>query len=164
MRATSMKPVLGLVGFAAYLLCGGTLHSANAESPVPLAIVVAKNSPITNLSMHELKQLYLGEFITGPDGKRLIPLNQTIQSRDRLAFDAAVLGMSIEQQAEYWIDRRIRGMSGSPRAVDSGDLAQRIIARLDGAITYLPASAVRPDVKIVRVDGKLPTHPDYRIR
>ena len=127
------------------------------------AIVVAKNSPLTDLSMYELKHLYLGEFITGPDGKRLIPLNQSTQSRDRLAFDAVVLGMSAEKQATYWIDRRIRGMSGSPRAIDSGDLAQRIVARLDGAITYLPISAVRPDVKIVRVDGRLPTDPNYRI-
>jgi hypothetical protein len=80
-----------------------------------------------------------------------------------LVFDGAVLGMSAEQQATYWIDRRIRGLSGSPRAVDSGDLAQRIVARLDGAVAYLPVSAVRSDVKIVRVDGKLPTDPDYRI-
>ena len=163
MRAFCLRLLLGVVGFAAYLLCCGTFRLANAESPVPIAIVVAKNSPLTDLSMYELKHLYLGEFITGPDGKRLIPLNQSTQSRDRLAFDAVVLGMSAEKQATYWIDRRIRGMSGSPRAIDSGDLAQRIVARLDGAITYLPISAVRPDVKIVRVDGRLPTDPNYRI-
>jgi len=164
MGATVMKPLLGLVGLAAYFLGGTPFHPANAESQVPLAIVVSKNSPLTNITMYELKHLYLGEFVTGPDGKRLIPLNQTVPSRDRLSFDAAVLGMSTEQQASYWIDRRIRGMSGSPRAVDSGDLAQRVVAHLDGTLTYLPLSAVRPDVKIVRVDGRLPTDPDYRIR
>jgi len=164
MRAIVAKLLLSLGALAAYLFVGGTFRPANAEADVPIAIVVAKNSPITNISLYQLRHLYLGEFVTGPDGKRLIPLNQTMQSRDRLAFDAAVLGMSFEQQATYWIDRRIRGMSGSPRAVDSGDLAQRIIARLDGAVTYLPVTAVRSDVKIVRVDGKLPTDPDYRIR
>ena len=47
--------------------------------------------------------------------------------------------------------------------MDSGDLAQRIVARLEGAVAYVRASAARPDVKIVRVDGKLPTDPGYRI-
>ena len=164
MRATFIKLLLGFIGFTACLLVGGAFRPANAESPVPLAVVVAKNSPLTNLSMYELKHLYLGEFLTDPDGKRLIPLNQSTQSHDRSAFDVTVLGMSFDQQSAYWIDRRIRGLSGSPRAVDSDDLVQRIVARLDGAVAYLPVSAVRSDVKIVRVDGKLPTDPGYRIR
>jgi hypothetical protein len=164
MHATFTKLLLGLAGFVACLLGAGAFHPANAESPVPLAIVVAKTSPLTNISKYELKHLYLGEFVTGPDGKRLIALNQAMPLHDRMAFDSAVLGMSAEQQATYWIDRRIRGLSGSPRAVDSGDLAQRIVARLDGTVAYLPVSAVRPDVKILRVDGKLPTDPDYNIQ
>jgi hypothetical protein len=164
MRATFIKILLGLIGLAAYLLEGGSFRTANAEPPVPLAVVVAKNSPLTNLSMYELKHLYLGELTTDPHGKRLIPLNQPTQSYDRSTFDATVLGMSADQQASYWIDRRIRGLSGSPRAVESGDLAQRIVARLDGAVAYLPVAAVRPEVKIVRVGGKLPTDPDYPIR
>lgn len=164
MHATFMKPLWGLVGLVAYALGGAPVHSASADPLVPLAIVVSKNSPLTNITMYELKHLYLGEFVTGPDGKRLIPLNQAVPSHDRLSFDAVVLGMSTEQQASYWIDRRIRGMSGSPRAVDSSDLAQRVVAHLDGTVTYLPLSAVRPDVKIVRVDGKLPTDPGYGIR
>lgn len=164
MHATFMKPLLGLVGIAVCLLVSRPAHPAKAESPVPLAIVVAKSSPLTNISIYELKHLYLGELITGPDGKRLIPLNQATPSPDRRSFDAAVLGMTPEQQAAYWIDRRIRGMAGSPRAVDSSDLAQRVVAHLDGTVTYLPISAVRPDVKVLRVDGKLPTDAGYRIR
>jgi hypothetical protein len=164
MRAAFMKLVLGILGCTLCLLHLGAFHPANAESPVPLAVVVAKSNPLSNISLYQLKHLYMGELLTDPDGKRLIPLNQPLQSDDRAAFDARVLGMSPDQQATYWIDRRIRGLSGSPRTVDSGDLAQRIAARLDGAVAYLPLSAVRPDVKVVRVDGKLPGDPGYRIR
>ena len=164
MRATFMKLLPFLVGLATCLVCGRDALPASPEAPAPFAIVVAANSPLTNISMYDLKHLYMGEFVTGPDGKRLIPLNQSAQSVDRLAFDATVLGMSADQGAAYWIDRRIRGQSGSPRAVDSSDLAQRIVARFDGAITYVRLSAVRPDVKIVRVDGNLPTDPTYRVR
>jgi hypothetical protein len=162
MRATFSKFLPYLVGLVVF--CGGTALPAAADSPASFAIVVATNSPLTNLSLYDLKHLYMGEFVTGPDGKRLIPLNHSAQSPDRTAFDAAVLGMSSDQGAAYWIDRRIRGQSGSPRAVDSNDLAQRIVARFDGAVAYVRLSAVRPDVKIVRVDGKLPMDPDYPIR
>jgi hypothetical protein len=164
MHATLMKPLVGLIGLIAYLFAAVPVPSANAAPLVPLAIVVSKNSSLTNLSTYELKHLYLGEFVTDPNGKRLIPLNQAVTSLDRQSFDAAVLGMSTQQQASYWIDRRIRGMSGSPRAVDSSDLAQRVVARLEGTLTYLPLSAVGRDVKVVRVDGKLPTDPGYGIR
>lgn len=164
MHATIMKPLWGLVGLIAYLFAGAPVPAANADPAVPLAIVVGKHSSLTNLTSYELKHLYLGEFVTDPDGKRIIPLNQAVASHDRQSFDAAVLGMSTQQQASYWIDRRIRGMSGSPRAVDSSDLAQRVVARLEGTLTYLPLSAVGPEVKIVRVDGKLPTDPSYPVR
>jgi hypothetical protein len=140
------------------------LRPAIAGSPSPIAVVVAKQSPLANISRYDLKHLFLGEFVTGPDGKRLIPLNLSLESSDRRAFDAVVLGMSSEQGAAYWIDRRIRGQSGSPRAVDSADLAQRIVARLDGAIAYVPLSAVRPDVKVLRVDGRTPTDPNYGLQ
>jgi hypothetical protein len=164
MRASTVKLLASLVGLSTCLINAGSIRSASAESPVPLAVVVAANSPLTNFSTYDLKHLYLGEFVTGPDGKRLIPLNLSAQSRDRVAFDASVLGMTPDQGSAYWIDRRIRGQSGSPRAVDSIDLAQRIVARLDGAVAYVPISAVRADVKVVRVDGKLPTDPTYHIR
>jgi hypothetical protein len=159
--------------FTRLLVCAGVIAAhtigLSADDPViadplqPLAVVAAKGSALSTISIYDLKHLYMGEFVNGPDGKRLIPLNQRPQAQERLAFDAAVLGMSSDQAAAYWIDRRIRGQSGSPRAVDSGDLAQRIVSRLDGAVAYVRLSELRPDVKMVRVDGKLPTDPGYRI-
>lgn len=161
MRA-AINLLAGLI--LALLIGGGAARTAVAEAPSPLAIVVAKNSPLTNISLYELKHLYLGEFIAGPEGKRLIPLNHPSQSRERIAFDATVLGMTPDQGAAYWIDRRIRGQSGSPRAVDSPELIQRIVSRLDGAVAYVRVDAVRPEMRILRVDGKLPTDADYHLR
>jgi len=141
------------------------LDRAEAETKVsPLAVVVAKNSPLDELSLYELKHLYLGEYVNGPDGKRLIPLHRAPGSPERVAFDAAVLGMSPDQETAYWIDRRIRGQSGSPRAIPQADLAQRIVEHLAGGVTYVPLDEVRPDMKLVRIDSKLPTDPGYRVR
>jgi hypothetical protein len=141
------------------------LERAEAETQAsPLAIVVAKNSPVSELSLYDLKHLFLGDYVNGPDGKRLIPLNHAPGSAERTAFCASVLGMTPDQESAYWIDRRIRGQSGSPRAIAQADLVQRIVGHLEGGITYVRLDQVRPDVKVVRIDSKLPTDSGYRLR
>jgi hypothetical protein len=40
---------------------------------------------------------------------------------------------------------------------------QRVVARLDGAIGYVRADAVSSEVKVLRIDGKLPSDKDYPI-
>ena len=130
----------------------------------PLAVVVGKNSPVDALSLYELKHLYLGEYVNGPDGKRLIALNRGLGSSERIGFDALVLEMTPDQATAYWIDRRIRGQSGSPRAIVPADLAQRIVGHLEGGVTYVRLDELRPDVKVVRIDSKLPTDPGYHVR
>jgi hypothetical protein len=78
-------------------------------------------------------------------------------------FDQAVLGMTPERVSRYWIDRKIRGQSGPPRALDSADLVQRVVARLDGGIGYVRMNELKADVKVVRVDGKSPKDSGYPV-
>ena len=137
-------------------------RSADAGRPTPMAVVVSANCPLANLSLYQLKHLYLGEYVSGPDGQRLVPLNRT--PPERVVFDSAVLSMTADEVAAYWIDRRIRGERGSPRAMPSGEVALRMVAHLEGAVTYVRTDEVRPGVKVVRIDGKLPTDPGYSVR
>ena len=66
--------------------------------------------------------------------------------------------------ARYWIDRKIRGQSGAPKAVEPVDVYARVVAKLDGAIGYVKVSDLRGDVKVLRIDGKVPTDYGYPIR
>src|SRR6266536_4461898 len=80
-----------------------TAGSAIAQTTkTRLAIVVAKSSPLDDLSIHDLKHLYMGDQITGPGGKRLIPLALRAGSPERVAFERAVLGMAPDRVASYW--------------------------------------------------------------
>jgi hypothetical protein len=133
------------------------------EAKLRLAIVVAKNSPLRQLSIKDLRNLYRGDALTGPDGKRLIPLGRPPGSPERIAFDRAVLGMSPDLAAAYWIDRRIRGQSGSPRSVESAELLLRVLAKLEGAVGYVRVSGLTDWVTSVRIEGKAPTDADYPI-
>lgn len=130
------------------------------EARIRLALVVAKDSPVTDISLPDLKRLYLGEHINA-SGQRLIPLNLAPLLRERTGFDKTVLNMAPDAVARYWIDRKIRGDSGPPKALDSADLVQRVVSRLEGSIGYAPTAELRPEVKVVRLDGKLPSDGGY---
>src|SRR4051812_10838667 len=78
------------------------------EARIRLALVVGKDSPVTDISLHDLKRLYLGEHVNAA-GQRLIPLNLAPMLRERVGFDKTILNMSPDAVARYWIDRKIRG-------------------------------------------------------
>jgi hypothetical protein len=128
-----------------------------------LAIVVSLNSPLRELTQFELKKLYLGAQITNPAGERIVPFNQTVKSPDRLAFEEKVLGMTPEEAASYWIDRKIRGQSCAPKAVGTADLVQRVVSKVEHAIAYVRLDQVRPDVRFISIDGKVPTDAAYHL-
>jgi hypothetical protein len=136
--------------------------SVDAEQKLRLAVVVAKDSPISDISIYDLKRLYKGETINVA-GKRLVPLNLASSSKERVAFDQTVLGMNPENVSRYWIDRKIRGQSGPPKTIDAPELLQRVVGRLDGAVGYVKASELRPEVKAIRIDGKGPKDSGYPV-
>jgi hypothetical protein len=154
--------VVGMVVFVAMAMTsiGQALH---ASEPEPLAVIVAKNSGLSELSSAQLTRMFMGDLVdTG--GRRLIPLNRAITTEEREEFDRVVLGKSPDEMARYWIDRKIRGQSGAPKAVEPVDVYERVIAKLDGAIGYVRVGQLRGDVKVIRIDGKSPTDRGYPIR
>jgi hypothetical protein len=152
----SWLSVLALLGAAS------ATTPIRAKNPTRLAIVVASDSPINDLSFHDLKRLYGGDQVNAA-GKRLVPLNQGTESQDRQGFDQVVLGLSAEEAARYWIDRKIRGQSGSPKAIDPPNLLMKVVMRLNGSLGYVQPGTLQPGLKVLRIDGKLPDDKGYPI-
>ena len=136
-------------------------RSARASNRVVLAVLVARSSAVHDLSMTALRRIFTNEGDTDPADQRYVPFNHPPHTTDRMAFDKLVLGMSADEVSQFWIERKIRGMPGPPRSVDSLSLLLRLIARLPGAIGYARSSQVAGDVRAIRVNGKLPNDPAY---
>lgn len=147
--------VLALVGTSAT----STFVDAAEKS---MAVIVAKNCPIDNLSFGDLKRLYGGSPVLA-SGKTLIPLTYPKHASERIGFDQTVLGLTADEVGRYWVDRKIRGQSGPPKAIDSAEIIVRVVTKVDGAVGYVRPSAIVPGVKVVRIDGKLPGDPGYRV-
>ncbi len=148
----------------ALLSLGLTASSVSAgNSGEPLAVVVAKNSSVNDLTLFQLKRLYMGDSLDDPSGNKMLALNRGSQTAERIGFDKTVLGMTPEEAARYWIDRRIRGQSAAPKAVDPGSVVQKVVSKLKGSISYVRLREVSSEVKVVTVDGRKPGDSGYPI-
>lgn len=135
---------------------------ASAGPAVKLAVIVAKGSPITNLSKAELKRAYLSDNVV-IGGKKLVPFNFSPNTPERTGFDKVVLGMSVDVMQRFWIDRKIRGQPDAPRSLPSAVMAIKITAKFPGAIAYIPSSDLTADVQAVTIDGVAHDSPSYDI-
>lgn len=139
-------------------------RSARAAERVTLAVFVAKDSSVQNLKMSELRRIFTNADDSGFSRQRSIPFNHTARSSDRVGFDQTVLRMRPDEVSRFWIDRKIRGLPGPPRAVDSLSQLLRLVSRTTGGMGYARPNQVTSDVRVIRIDDKLPSAPGYPLQ
>jgi len=153
--------LVGCAAIASLLILAPLPAEADAGAEL-LAIVSSKQGGVSDLSLYQLKRLFLGDNVQA-GGHELIALNRDAKGFERTGFDRTVLGMSPEAAARYWIDRRIRGQSGAPKAVEPAAVIQRVVARLPRAVGYVRLRDVSPEVQVVKIDGRKPGDPGYPV-
>ncbi len=139
------------------MLCA-RLASADGKR---LVVVVARTSPITNVSHLDLQRCFLGDTIDVSD-VRLAPFNAEPNTDARVGFDLSVLGMTPDQVGRFWVDRKVRGEGAAPRSLAAIYLA-KVVAKFPGAISYLTVDQLTADVKPIKVDGIAYGDPRYGI-
>jgi hypothetical protein len=149
------------IGALSLLLLPSAERSARASDRALLAVVVAKSSAIQDLSLAELRRIFTNEGDSDRSGQRYVPFNHPPHTTDRAGFDQVVLGMSADDVSQFWIDRKIRGLPGPPRSIDSLSLLLRLLARLPGGIGYARPAQLTNDVRAIRINGKLPNEAGY---
>lgn len=119
----------------------GALHSAE------YAIIVKANSPVSQISQSELRNLYLRRqnFI---EDQKVIPINTLANNAGRLEFEERVLTMQRNQLNKYWIKQHFKGIT-PPSTVASYDAALLFVNNVEGAIAYVPLHMVNESVKVI---------------
>ena len=145
----------GVVAILALALAGSVaLADQPAPAPAPsspaaeLVVIVRAEQP-DSVSASTLEAMFLRKERRWPNGDLAIPLDYAPENADRQRFDRAVLGMSPDEIARYWLDARIRGGPTPPREVGDADLAARLVARVRGAIAYVPPSTDLRGTRVV---------------
>lgn len=132
---------------------------------LPVAIVVHPDTDISNLSLDELREIFLADQLYWPDRSRIVLLVRAPAAYERTFVLDRIYRMSEAQFRSYWIKKMFRAeVPSGPRVVFSNTMAVGLVTAIPGSIAFMLASDVTPDVKVVRIDGKLPSEVGYPLR
>lgn len=159
MRAKQKLLVIPLLA----VMCGAAL--AQKSHDVDIAVVVHPDTPISNLSLADVRKVFLGDRQYWSTNVPVVLLIRAPVARERDVVLKTIYQMSEAQFKQYWIAKIFRAESASaPKVVYSNDMANELVGAIAGAIAFIDAREVRPGSKVLRVDGRLPGESGYPLR
>jgi ABC-type phosphate transport system substrate-binding protein len=130
-----------------------------------LAIIVNRSNPVENLSLAELRKIFMGERSRWPSGHRVVVTMMESGHPERDAILREVYDMSENGYRDYFLrERYTGGAPTSPKTLSSSIILRKFVFNTPGAIGYLRASDVDDSVKVVSIDGRLPDELDYKLQ
>jgi ABC-type phosphate transport system substrate-binding protein len=133
----------------------------------PIVVIVNNANPIDNLTIGELKKLFLGDRSRWDTGKAVAPVMLAPGAPERAAFLKIVCGMNDADLGKYFLQAAFTGKSVTPpKEVGSAAAIRSFVAGSPGAIGFLKSSdlpAGDTTVKAVKVDTTA-SDPAYKIK
>jgi hypothetical protein len=161
LRRKIAPTLLGLACLA-LALCGTV---AAQSHNVDVAVVVYPDTPISDLSLADVRKVFLGDRQYWTSNIPVVLLMRAPVARERNVVLKIIYQMSEAQFKQYWIAKIFRAESATaPKVVYSNDMANDLVTAVPGAIAFIDAREVRTGAKVVRVDGHLPGEPGYPLR
>ncbi len=127
-----------------------------------LAFVVNRSNPLDNVSLAELRKIFLAERNHWPDGHRITIVMQDPGQPERKAVLKQIYRMNENDFSRYFLHKAFTGeVPSSPKTLASSTGVRKFVFNVPGAIGYVRASEVDATVKAIRVDGRLPGEKGY---
>jgi ABC-type phosphate transport system substrate-binding protein len=127
-----------------------------------IAVVVHPETPVTDLTLSEVRQVLLGERQYWNSKLPVVLLIRAPVARERDVVLRVIYQMSEAQFKQYWVAKIFRAEAASPpKIVYSNDMQLELVSGIPGAIAFMDARNIRPGLKVIRVDGRLPGDKDY---
>jgi phosphate transport system substrate-binding protein len=140
-------------------------HVQAAHPKESLSIIVNRENPIENLTMAELRAMFLGERSHWPNGRRitLVMMEPGQPERDTLVRD--VCRMSESDLRRRYLQGLLTGeVLVSPKTLATPVGVRKFVFNVPGAVGYLRPEDVDDSVKVIRIDGHLPGDPEYPLK
>ena len=152
--------ILFLVGSLVMVLQAPS--TAQVSRGADIAVVVHPDTPVTDLSLSEVRKVFLGERQYWNSKLPVVLMIRAPVARERDVVLKVIYQMSEAQFKLYWVAKIFRAESASPpKIVYSNDMQYELVSAMPGAIAFIDARNVRPGLKVLRVDGHLPGDPEY---
>ena len=124
-----------------------------------LAVVTDTANPTTNLSAAQLIKLFNAHIHTWSDGKPVVIVVRDPASADMDLVLRKVFNMNPAQARSF-----IEAHKPSIIVAGSDDAVLRFVATNRGAVGIVDLYSLTKDVRVVKIDGKLPVEQGYLLR
>src|SRR4029077_5732807 len=166
MNATKKRDAVVLLSLTFLLLSFGARSIAQTtRGGTDIAVVVHPETPVSDLSLSEVRQVLLGERQYWNSKLPVVLLIRAPVARERDVVLHVIYQMTEAQFKQYWVAKIFRAeIASPPKIVYSNDLQADLVTAMPGAIAFVDARNVRSGLKVLRVDGHLPGERDYPLR
>jgi ABC-type phosphate transport system substrate-binding protein len=164
---------IAIIGMSLSWLLGVGNHTARAGRPPSnensaesnLAIIVNSTNPAEGMSLVELRKVFLGERSHWPNGRRITLVMMEPGQPERKALIREVCQMNESDFSRHFLQGVFTGeVFVSPKTLASPVGVRKFVFNVPGAIGYIRASDIDSTIKVIRVDGRLPSDRDYSLR
>jgi hypothetical protein len=139
--------------------------SAQTTRGADIAVVVHPDTPVSDLSLAEVRKVLLGDRQYWNSKLPVVLLIRAPVARERDVVLRVIYQMTETQFKQFWVAKIFRAEAATPpKIVYSNDMQYELVAAIPGAIAFVDARNVRPGLKVLRVDGHLPGDRDYPLR
>jgi len=171
-----MKRILpALFSCAGMVTLGLALLSAITVAPVaaagdPIVVIVNAANPVENLTVGELKKLFMSDRSKWDTGKSVAPVMVVAGAPERTAFLKAVCGMSDADFSKYFMQAAFAGKSATPpKEVGSAAAVKAFVGGSPGGIGFVKAGDFHGDgsdggVKAVKIEGAAASDSGYKLK
>ena len=170
-RSIMFLSVLATAVLLSTVLPAGTSELAGfppqgrATAEDSLAIVVNQSNPVDNLSLAELRKVFLGETNHWSDGRRITVVMLEAGKLERQAVLTQIYKMDEKDFNNYFLHGMFTGeIHAAPKTLATSAEVLKFVFNVPGAIGYLKGPEADETVKVVRIDGRLPSEKEYSIR
>jgi ABC-type phosphate transport system substrate-binding protein len=159
-------PVVAIVALAMVFWSITPVDPVHAAGD-PIVVIVNNANPVDNLSLGELKKLFLGDRSRWDTGKAVAPVMLGPGAPERTSFLKIVCGMNDADLGKYFLQAAFTGKSATPpKEVGSAAAVKSFVAGSPGGIGFVKASdlsAGDTTVKAVKIDTAA-SDPGYKIK
>ena len=126
------------------------------------AVVVNKSNATDNVSFSDLVK-YLGAEKQGwQNGEKVVILLRETGSEEREILLQKVYKLSEDEFKKMWVGKVYKGeIPSPPRVLGSTSALIKAVEGTEGGIGVVKAEEVTADVKVLKIDGKLPSDAGY---
>ncbi len=150
---------------ALWWLFAGILPLSLQAAGGDIAVVVRPDTPVKGLSLAQTRKLLMGEQEFWNGSLRVTLLLRASEARERDVVLKVIYRMNEAEFRQYWISKlfRAEALSG-PKVVYSNEMAMELVSALPGSVAFVEASEVPKELKILKIDGKLPGQAGYPLK